>query len=98
MDQTEPMTTDVAAFEHELKNLLIEALMLEDVTADDIDSTAPLFETLGLDSIDALEISMIINKQYGVHLQADDERNRRIFATLRSLAEYVLEHRKDTTP
>jgi len=81
------------AFETELKELLIDALMLEDVTAEDIDSEAPLFDTLGLDSIDALEIAMIINKEYGVHLQADDERNHAIFKTVRSLADYVQKNR-----
>lgn len=84
----------MSAFEDELKVLLIEELMLEDVEPDDLAPEAPLFETLALDSIDALEIAMIVKREYGVHLKADDERNKEIFATLRSLAAYVDDHRK----
>lgn len=74
----------------ELKNLLIEGLHLEDVAPDDIDPTEPLFgEGLGLDSIDALEIAVILDKQYGVRVASDDERNLEIFATLASLAEFI---------
>lgn len=74
----------------ELKNLLIEGLHLEDVTAEEIDPAEPLFgEGLGLDSIDALEIAVILDKQYGVRVASEDERNPEIFATLASLAEFI---------
>ncbi len=74
----------------ELKNLLIDGLHLEDVTPDDIDPEAALFgEGLGLDSIDALEIAVILDKQYGVRVASDDERNPEIFATLASLTAFV---------
>lgn len=80
--------------ENELKELIIDALMLEDVSVDDIESEDPLFvEGLGLDSIDALELAMAIDKKYGVRIKADDEENKTIFSNVRSLAEYVGQHR-----
>ena len=80
--------------EDELKKLIVEALMLEDVTPGEIDSEDALFgEGLGLDSIDALELAMAIDKQYGVRIKAEDEENRRIFASVRNLAAYVGQHR-----
>ncbi len=76
--------------EQELKELIVEALMLEDVDASEIDSEEPLFvEGLGLDSIDALELAMAIDKKYGVQIKADDEQNRKIFSNVKSLAAYV---------
>ncbi len=80
--------------EKEIAYLIVEVLNLEDINPDDIDPEAALFgEGLGLDSIDALEMSMEINKKYGVELRADNEDNEQIFASLRSLADYVGEHR-----
>ena len=80
--------------ELELKELIIDALMLEDVGVTDIESDKPLFASgLGLDSIDALELAMAIEKKYGVKIKPEDEANRRIFANVRSLAEYVGQHR-----
>lgn len=79
--------------EDELKVLLIDALMLEDVEVSDIDSGAALFGSgLGLDSIDALELAMAIDKQYGVRIKADDEENNVIFSNVKSLTEYVARH------
>lgn len=76
--------------ELELKELIVEALMLEDVEASEIDSDEPLFvDGLGLDSIDALELAMAIDKKYGVRIKADDEQNRRIFSNVKSLADFV---------
>jgi acyl carrier protein len=76
--------------EQALAELIVAAVNLEDVSADDIDPEAPLFnEGLGLDSIDALELALEISKQYGVQLRADDADNRRIFASLRSLSSYI---------
>lgn len=86
-----------ASLEQEIKELMVEALMLEGVTPDDIDSEAPLFDGgLGLDSIDVLELAMALNKRYGVKTQADDERNEQIFASVRSLAAFVVEASKGT--
>jgi acyl carrier protein len=78
------------ALEHELKELIVESLMLEDVKPGEIESGAPLFvEGLGLDSIDALELAMAIERRFGVKFQADDERNRAIFSSVQSLAKYI---------
>ena len=80
----------MAALEDELKHLIVNALTLEDVKAVDIDSTAPLFVSgLGLDSIDALELAMAIEKRYGVRFVADDAKNEQIFSSVRSLAEHI---------
>lgn len=80
--------------ERELKELIVDALMLEDMDAQDIDSDEPLFvEGLGLDSIDALELAMAIDKKYGVRIKADDEQNKAIFSNVKSLAAYVGQHR-----
>jgi acyl carrier protein len=80
--------------EKELKGLIIEALALEDVVPDDIEPEAALFvDGLGLDSIDALELAMALEERYGVQIGDDPEVNRRIFASLRSLAAFVSENR-----
>ncbi len=74
----------------ELKKLIIEVLVLEDVTPEEIDSQAPLFvEGLGLDSIDALEMAMVLEERYGVRLHEDPEENRKVFASVNSLAAFV---------
>ncbi|MFO1363702.1 MAG: phosphopantetheine-binding protein [Burkholderiales bacterium] len=81
-------------FEAEIARLIVESVNLE-TPAGEIDPTAPLYgEGLGLDSIDMLEISLAIGKQYGVALRADDEANRQIFASLRNLAQHVERHRE----
>lgn len=78
--------------EAELKALIIEALALEDVAPADIDEDEPLFvEGLGLDSIDALELVMALEERYGVKIEGDPDENRRIFASVRSLAAFVRE-------
>ena len=78
------------ALELELKQLIVESLNLEDVDAAGIGSEEPLFgDGLGLDSIDALELSMAIHRRYGVEIAADDEANKRIFASVRALAAHV---------
>ncbi len=78
----------------ELKTLFIEGLHLEDVNAEDIGADEPLFgEGLGLDSIDALEIAVLLDRQYGVKITSEDERNQEIFASLNALAEFVTENR-----
>lgn len=83
------MSTATAA-ELELAQLLIDSLNLEDLQAADIDPEAALFnDGLGLDSIDALELSLAIGKRYGFQLRSDSEENRRIFASLRALSAHV---------
>ncbi len=90
------MSTDAPvdpALEHEVAGLIVEALNLE-MAPGEIDPEAPLFgEGLGLDSIDALEIALAISQRYGFELKSDDERNHRIFASLRSLAGHIATHR-----
>ncbi len=80
--------------ERRMANLIVEVLNLEDVEPDAIDPEVVMFEEagLGLDSIDALEIAVAIAEEYGVHLSAEDEETRAVFATLRSLTDYVHLH------
>ena len=74
----------------ELASLVVESLNLEGVDAQTIDLTAPIFgEGLGLDSLDMLELSLVIQQRYGVKLKADDPRNETIFSSLQSLAEHL---------
>ncbi len=81
--------------ELEVKRLIVESLMLEDVTAEQINTDAPLFvEGLGLDSIDALELGMALSRTYGIEIKAGDERVKEVFHSVRSLAAFVQEHRK----
>ncbi len=81
------------SLEQDLKELIVEALMLEDVKPQDIESEAPLFVTgLGLDSIDALELAMAIERRYKVSFDPDDERNRKIFSCVKTLADHVRAH------
>ncbi len=83
----------LSAFEQEVAALLVSVLHLE-IQPQEIEPGAPLFnEGLGLDSIDALELALAISRQYGLELKSDDQRNRAIFASLRSLAAYVDLHR-----
>lgn len=83
-----------SATEREVAGLIVTTLNLEGVQPEDIVPDAPLFGAgLGLDSIDALELALEISKRYGVKLKAEDEANKRIFASLRSLAAHVDEHR-----
>jgi acyl carrier protein len=77
----------------ELKEKIIEALNLEEMKPDDIDADEALFgEGLGLDSIDALELIVLIEKNYGIKL-ANPSEGKAIFKSVRTIAEYVNEHR-----
>ncbi len=76
--------------EQEIKELIIASLALEDIRPEDIDAAAPLFvEGLGLDSIDALELGLALQKRYGVSMSADAEETRRHFKSVQSLAAFV---------
>lgn len=78
----------------ELKQYIIEALNLEDMTPDDIDNEAPLFgEGLGLDSIDALELIVLMEKHYGIRLASAAE-GKEIFKSIQTMADYVAKNRK----
>ena len=77
----------------ELKASINEALNLEDLTPADIDADAPLFgEGLGLDSIDALELIVLMERNYGIRLK-DAAAGRQVFQSVRDMAENVMAHR-----
>lgn len=77
----------------ELKEKIIEQLNLEDVAIEEIKDTDPLFgEGLGLDSIDALELIVMLDKDYGIKL-ADPKEGRQIFESVQTMATYIKEHR-----
>jgi acyl carrier protein len=79
--------------ERELAALFVQALNLE-IAPQDIDAGAPLYgEGLGLDSIDILEVALVVSKKYGVQLRADSQENHKIFRSLRHLAEYIAKQR-----
>lgn len=76
--------------EQQIKEIIVSSLDLEDVAPDDIETDAPLFgEGLGLDSIDALELGMAIRKKFGIAFSKSPEENKRIFHSVKSLAEYI---------
>lgn len=80
--------------ELEIRELIIAALSLEDIAPEDIDVNAPLFgEGLGLDSIDALELGMALQKRYGIALGADNAEVRNHFASVAALAALVTARR-----
>ena len=83
-----------APFELEIAQLIAEVTNL-DIAAQEIDPAAVLFgEGLGLDSIDLLEIALVVSQRYGVALRSDDPANREIFACLRNFSAYIAQHRK----
>jgi len=86
-----PVQTDL---QREVAGLLVEALNL-DITAESIDPQAALYgEGLGLDSIDILEVALVVSQRYGFQLRSDDEDNIRIFTSLASLSDHIAANRK----
>jgi len=80
--------------ESQIKKLIVDALMLDDVTPEQIVTDAPLFnEGLGLDSIDALELAIALDKAFGVKIRAEDEGTRAVFRSVATLAAFVAENR-----
>ncbi len=80
--------------EKEIVQFIIETLSLEDVQESDIDPGAPLFvKGLGLDSIDALELGVGLQKKYGIKLSADSEETKKHFSSVRSLVALLQAHR-----
>ena len=76
--------------EREIKDLITRVLRLDDATASEIAADTPLFDDgLGFDSIDALQVAVAIERAYSVRIAPDDEANRRILTSVRSLASYV---------
>jgi acyl carrier protein len=89
MDENTMATPTSSELQLEIAELMVEALNL-DLTAAEINPQEPLYGSgLGLDSIDILEIALVVSKRYGLQLRADSENNHQIFSSLSSLAEYV---------
>lgn len=81
------------ALQLDIAELMVQALNL-DTTAVEIDPEAPLYgDGLGLDSIDILEVALVVSKRYGLQLKADSENNHQIFSSLGNLADYVAAHK-----
>lgn len=92
---TSPFSTsdNLDALRLEVAGMIVEALNLE-LAPDSIPADDSLFgDGLGLDSIDILEVALVVSKRYGFQLRADNEDNVRIFSSLRSLTEYIATHR-----
>lgn len=91
------MGTTQTPAERDLAELIVTTLNLEGVAAESIVPEAPLFGNgeggLGLDSIDALELALEISRRHGLKLKAEDEDNKRIFASLRALSAHIQQHR-----
>jgi acyl carrier protein len=90
---TQVSTPDFDALLKEVADIIVSALNLE-MTPDEIEPDAPLFgEGLGLDSIDILEVALVVSKRYGFQLKADNEDNVKIFTSLRTLAAHIAAQR-----
>jgi acyl carrier protein len=89
-NQKSTSTTDL---QDEVAKLMVECLNLE-VAANQIPPDAPLYgDGLGLDSIDVLEVALVVSKRYGLQLRTDGADNQHIFSSLRSLCDYIAAHR-----
>ncbi len=87
------MTSALTDLQREVAALLVEALNL-DLAPESIDPLAPLYgDGLGLDSIDILEVALVVSQRYGFQLRSDDEDNIRIFTSLTSLTDHIAAHR-----
>jgi acyl carrier protein len=87
-------TETVEEITSKLKTLIIERLNLESMTPDQLDATGPLFgEGLGLDSIDSIELIVMLDREYGVKIN-DPKEGRAIFQSIQTMAEYVHQHRQ----
>lgn len=90
---TSPISANDQALRLEVAQLIVDALNL-DIKAGEIAPDAPLYgDGLGLDSIDILEISLVISKRYGLQLRADDQDNKSFFSSLSSLTTYIASQR-----
>jgi acyl carrier protein len=92
-NQKPAASASTADLQREVAELMIGCLNLE-VTADQISADAPLYrDGLGLDSIDVLEVALVVSKRYGLQLRADSADNQHIFSSLRSLSDYIAAQR-----
>jgi len=86
-------SSDLTVLKQQLKELIVEDLSLEDVTPEEISDDASLFgEGLGLDSLDAVELVVLLQRHFGIQIK-DLEEGRKIFENLETLAQYVSEHK-----
>jgi acyl carrier protein len=80
--------------ELEVAGLIVDTLNLEDLVPEEIGPQTPLFrDGIGLDSIDALELSLGIKQKYGIQLKADDENIANIFSSIATLSQYIQAHK-----
>lgn len=92
-DNQKPPVASTTELQREVAELMITSLNLE-VTVDQIPPDAALYnEGLGLDSIDILEVALVVSKQYGLQLRADSAENQQVFSSLRSLADFIATQR-----
>ena len=92
-DNQNPSPSSTTELQREVAQLMIESLNLE-ITAEQITPDAPLYgEGLGLDSIDVLEIALVVSKRYGLQLRADSADNQHIFSSLRTLSDFIAAQR-----
>lgn len=92
-DTQKPPASSTADLQREVAELMIESLNLE-IAAAEIDPDAPLYgDGLGLDSIDVLEIALVVSKRYGLQLRADSAENQHTFKSLRSLSDHIAAQR-----
>jgi len=92
-DTPNPSVPSTPDLQREVAQLMIDCLNL-DVTADQINADAPLYgDGLGLDSIDVLEVALVISKRYGLQMREDSADNQHIFSSLRSLCDYIAAQR-----
>jgi acyl carrier protein len=88
-ETTKPAVSSTVELQREVAKLMVESLNLE-VAADQIGPDDPLFgDGLGLDSIDVLEVALVVSKRYGLQLRADSTDNQHIFSSLRTLCDYI---------
>jgi len=86
MSEHNEVAPEQKQLEEELKELIVDGLVLEDVTPEDIDADEPLFNTgVGLDSVDALELVMLLQKEYGIDVSNPDEETKQHFNTGRAV-------------
>lgn len=81
--------------EQQLKQLIIDSLALEDITVEDIETDAPLFgdDGLGLDSVDALELGLAVQKTFGLQLNSEQQNLREHFESVATLASFIRSHK-----
>jgi acyl carrier protein len=81
---------DIRSIEQELKELIVDSLSLEEIRPEDIDSEAAIFvDGLGLDSIDALELGLVVSRKWGISMGENPQENREHFASVAALARFV---------